>query len=134
MRSIVFDSFALITLFEEEKGAHEVAQLLSDISAGKLDGFISAINLGEIYYITARRKGEEKAEAVLHAVLHFPLEIVAPDYHACMDAAKIKASHKMSYADAFAAALTQKKRATLITGDKEFRTMEGVPNFKVKYL
>jgi hypothetical protein len=40
----------------------------------------------------------------------------------------------MSYADAFAAALTQKKKATLITGDKEFRTMEGEPNFKVKFL
>src|SRR5262249_21947325 len=116
MRNIVFDSFALIALFEEEPGAPDVAQLLSEISAGKIAGFISAVNVGEIYYITSRKKGSDKAEAALHAVLHFPLEIIAPDYGACMDAAKIKASHKMSYADAFAASLTRQKRATLITG------------------
>ena len=132
MKAIVFDSFALLAVFEEEEGSREVTQMLSDISAGKLEGFISSVNVGEIYYILARRKGEEKAEAALNAVLHFPLEIVDPDFEFCIDAAKIKAKHKMSYADVFAAALTKMKKGTLVTGDKEFKVLAG--EIKIRFI
>lgn len=132
MKAVVFDSFALLAVFEEEEGGSEVTQLLSDISEGKLVGFISAINVGEIYYILARKKGEEKAEAALNAILHFPIEIAEPDFQFCVDAAKIKAKHKMSYADAFAAALTKVKKGTLITGDKEFKALAG--EIKIRFI
>ncbi|MEO6169313.1 MAG: type II toxin-antitoxin system VapC family toxin [Chitinophagales bacterium] len=132
MKSIVFDSYALLAFFDDEEGADEVATLLSEVSEGKLEAFISAINMGEIYYITARKKGEVKAEAALHAVLHFPIAIVEPDYHFCIEAARIKAKHKMSYADAFAAALTKKKKATLITGDKEFNVLD--KDIKIRFI
>lgn len=132
MKAIVFDSFALLTVFEEEEGDRDVTQMLSDVPAGKLEGFISSVNVGEIYYILARKKGEEKAEAALDAVLHFPLEIVDPDFDFCIDAAKIKAKHRMSYADAFAAALTKQKKGTLITGDKEFKTLAG--EIKIRFI
>ncbi|HRP56723.1 MAG TPA: PIN domain-containing protein [Agriterribacter sp.] len=48
------------------------------------------------------------------------------------EAAKIKASHKLSFADAFAAALTIQKNGTLVTGDDEFETLKGLPGFKMK--
>jgi len=41
-----------------------------------------------------------------------------------LEAAKIKASNKISYADSFAAALTKVKKAELVTGDKEFKSVE----------
>jgi len=85
-------------------GRVAATSLITDAAAGRVDGFISAINVGEIYYITARKKGDVKAEATLHALQHFPPEIVEPDYNFCIAAAKIKAAHKMPYADAFAAA------------------------------
>ena len=37
-------------------------------------------------------------------------------------------------ADAFAAALTQKRKATLVTGDREFKVLEGEKSFKVKFI
>jgi predicted nucleic acid-binding protein len=49
-------------------------------------------------------------------------------------AANIKARYSISYTDAFAAALTIKRKATLITSDKEFDALVGVTGFKVKYL
>lgn len=39
-------------------------------------------------------------------------------------AARLKAEHSMSYADAFAAALAQELGATLVTGDPEFKSVE----------
>ena len=41
-------------------------------------------------------------------------------------AAHIKATHAMSYADAFVVAAAQEMRATILTGDPEFRTVEGL--------
>ena len=37
----------------------------------------------------------------------------------------IKPEHKMSLADAFAAALAKTKKAELVTGDPEFKPLEG---------
>jgi len=39
-------------------------------------------------------------------------------------AAQLKASHKLSLADAFAAALAKEKKAELVTGDPEFKPLE----------
>jgi predicted nucleic acid-binding protein len=41
-------------------------------------------------------------------------------------AAHIKAKHAIAYADAFAAALAQHYAAMLVTGDPEFKLLEGV--------
>jgi predicted nucleic acid-binding protein len=41
-------------------------------------------------------------------------------------------SHKMSYADCFAAALAMKKKCELATGDKEFKQVE--KDVKIKWM
>jgi predicted nucleic acid-binding protein len=45
-------------------------------------------------------------------------------------AAKFKANYKMSYADAFAAGLTQEKEAVLVTGDNEFKQVKKLIDVK----
>jgi ribonuclease VapC len=40
-------------------------------------------------------------------------------------AAVFKATKKLSYADCFAAALAKLRRAEFVTGDPEFKTLEG---------
>ena len=52
----------------------------------------------------------------------------------CLDAAAIKAKHLLSYADAFAAVLTNSRKAVLITGDDEFESLTGETGFKVRYI
>jgi len=47
-------------------------------------------------------------------------------------AARLKAEHSMSYADAFAAALAQELGAALVTGDPEFKSVE--PTLRVMWL
>ena len=40
-------------------------------------------------------------------------------------AGDLKARHRISYADCFAAALAKDRKADLVTGDKEFKKIEG---------
>ena len=133
-KNIVFDSYALIAHFKKEKGHEVVSEMLTEISVGERTGYLTLINLGEIYYITHRANGEKNALEAMRMIKSMPIEIVGVDEEITMRAAKIKATHKLSFADAFAAALTIAKKATLITGDKEFKGLEGGAYFKVKFI
>jgi predicted nucleic acid-binding protein len=83
------------------------------------------INWGEVYYITLREAGHERAEEVAHLITTLPIQIIPADLELTKEAAKLKASKKMSYADCFAAALAKLRRAELVTGDEDFKQVEG---------
>lgn len=134
MKQIVFDSYALIALFRGEIGAQQVKELLVTIANDEAAGYITAVNAGEIYYMISRKSNSKIAESAINALLQMPIEITEPSLQLCLEAAAIKAKFSLSYADAFAAALAISKKATLITGDKEFENLKNLPGFKVKYL
>ncbi len=134
MKKVVFDSYALIAFFRQEPGYEMVRDLLVKIANDESEGFITTVNIGEIYYMISRKSNQKNAEAAVEAVLQFPLHIVEADLKLTLEAAKIKTRHALSYADAFAAALAINRKAVLITGDDEFDALVGETNFKVKYL
>ena len=134
MKKIVFDSFALIAFFRRETGYEFVRDLLVKISNDESEGYMTTVNIGEIYYMMCRKSNTKNAEDAIHALLHFPIQIIEADLKLTLEAAKLKAKYPVSYADAFAAALTINKKAILITGDSEFEALSGETNFKVKYL
>ncbi len=53
-----------------------------------------------------------------------PIELVDADLPLAKQAAIYKATNKLSYADAFAAAPAKIKNAELVTGDPEFKPLE----------
>ncbi|MEJ7779109.1 MAG: type II toxin-antitoxin system VapC family toxin [Daejeonella sp.] len=134
MKHVVFDSYALIALFREEKGFEFVLELLVQISKGEITGSMSVINLGEIYYMISRKSNSENADQAVKAVLQFPLTIINADFALTMEAAKLKSRFKLSYADAFAAAITISLKATLITGDREFANLEKEKEFNCHFI
>jgi len=134
MKRIVFDSYALIALFRQETGHEFVRDLLVKMANDEIEGFISAVNVGEIYYMISRKSNSKNADAAVAAVKQMPLEIINADLKLCMEAASIKAKYSLSYADAFAAAVTINKKAVLITGDDEFENLKNLPGFKAKYI
>src|SRR6266498_6086211 len=125
MKRIVFDSFALIAFFRKETGYEIVRDFLVKISNDEAEGYITTVNIGEVYYMICRKSNSKNAEEAIHALLHFPLQIIEADLKLTLEAAKLKAKYSFSFADAFAAALTINKKATLITGDDEFDTLVG---------
>ena len=134
MAHYVLDSFALLAFFRDETGADAVEKLLNEAAEDKHELYITTVNAGEVYYMASRKDGTGRANLVWEAMLKFPLQIITSDLELSFAAANIKATHKLSYADAFAAALTISKKATLITGDKEFDSLADMKGFKVNYI
>jgi predicted nucleic acid-binding protein len=123
-RRYVLDSFALICYLEDEKNADMVEEILKAAVDNEAEVYLCVINWGELYYIVMREQGRESAELLLKTLANYPISIIEADKSLTLEAAEIKAFNKLSYADAFAAALAINKQASLVTGDKEFRQVE----------
>ncbi len=121
----VLDSFALLAFFQAEPGGLRVRQLLEQAMRGEASLAMTTANLGEVVYRTERQYGLERAEEVLAKIDEYPLEIVGVDRELALAAAHLKARHGMGYVDCMAAALAQHLGATLVTGDTDFRKVEG---------
>ena len=123
MKKYVMDSFAMIAFFEDEPGADRVALILKSLIDRKAKAYMSVINWGEIYYNTMREQGFETAEKVIGQLKQYPIELVDADQNLTYEAAKLKGRYKIAYADCFAAALSRRLNAIVVTGDSEFKKL-----------
>ncbi len=131
----VLDSWALIAFFEDEPAAEQVENLLVKAEAGTHTLLLSVVNWGEIYYNTMRESSQEAAEQIAKEMAGLTIEIVGVDgknLELVRQAAMYKATRKLSYADAFAAALAKIRNAELVTGDREFKEVED--EIKIRWL
>lgn len=121
----VLDSFALLAFFQGEAGGPRVRQLLEQAGRGEAHLYITTVNLGEVAYRTERQYGLERAQEVLARIEEYRLAVVDVDRELALATAHLKARHRMAYADCLAAALAQHLGGTLVTGDMDFRQVEG---------
>ena len=128
---IVLDAWALLALiFKEEPAASKVKEIFENKQFTSISVYISWINLGEVYYTIARRKGLEAAKAVLDDIQILPIRLQLPSKADILAAATIKSKHRVSYADAFAVSLAQKVKGTILTGDPEIILLEDIVNIE----
>ena len=120
----VLDASAVMAYFEKEPGYETVTALLTATAIGHRRLFLSTVNWGEAYYVTHRTYGLEQANRIAHAIGTFPIELVDVDIELAKQAALLKVSHKLPYVDCFAAALANRHKAILVTGDKDFKVIE----------
>ncbi len=124
MKNYVFDSCAIISYLDGEPNAEKIAELFEEIIDKGHTAYLCMINLGEIYYHFLKSGGNDTGELALKTIQTLPVTILNTDYTLTLKAARIKAENKMSYADCFAAASAMLNKASLVTGDKEFRQIE----------
>ncbi len=120
---VVLDAYALLVYLQKEKGY----EIVNDILIKALDGrkcLLSAINWGEIYYIIKRKYGQKQLRFCLGLIDTLPIDILSVDRKQIEQAAEFKSQYLLSYADCFAAALARLKNAQLVTGDKEFLSLQ----------
>ncbi len=123
----VLDSWALIAFFEGEPAAEQVENLLVKAESGIHKLLLCVVSWGEIYYNTMREISQDAAERMAKEMAGLTIEIVGVDdknLELVRQAAIYKATRKLSYADAFAAALAKIRNAELVTGDREFKEVE----------
>jgi len=124
-KAIVFDSWAVIAFLEGEAAAEKVADHIADAHENEIPLFISVVNASEVWYIIARETSVSDADRSITEMRHLGIEFVDADWTIAHEAAGFKSKHKMSFADCFAAALAKHRKATLLTGDREFKHVDG---------
>ena len=131
----VLDSFAVIAFLRDEEGADKVEEFLKEADRGKTKLYMHIINLGEVYYNLLKEEGENLANSVWAQVKNCPVEFLDDlSENFLLSAARIKGTYPLSYADAFAAAISIEKGALLITGDPDFKLLERDGKIKVLWI
>ena len=120
----IFDSHALLKFFQKEKGHEKVVHLLEEIKKTGTTKYINAINLGEIIYSTKREFGDQKKLEVLANIERLNFSILPVSNILIFQAAEYKAEYSISYADCFILASALEHKATIVTGDPEFKKVQ----------
>jgi ribonuclease VapC len=126
MAAKVLDSWALLAFFKGEPAAQKVEEIIHRAALDRHELLMSMINWGEVYYSIMRADGQDVAEQKTREIASLPIEIVGvgEDLKMTRQAAIYKATYRVAYADAFAAALAKERKAELVTGDPEFKPLE----------
>jgi predicted nucleic acid-binding protein len=121
--TFVLDTSALLCLKENEAGASEVEAVLREHGKKEVV-FISFMSVMELAYILEQEQGETAAHQGILQLKQLPVQIVESDEPLGLAAARIKAGHKLSVADAWIAATAERLDATLVHKDPEFAPLE----------
>ena len=122
-KKIILDSFALLAYLKGENGYEKVKKFLS----GSNPLLMNDINIGETFYILAKERGLDKAEYFLNIILpSLPISPVSNTLQDVIQAANLKARYPISFADCFVIATAIKEKATIITGDPDFKRVEKI--------
>jgi predicted nucleic acid-binding protein len=115
----LLDTSALITLINDEPGAHRVENILR-----RGDILVPWIVLLELNYITRREHGEAEADYRYAVVKQLPVKILWEiDEPILLTAARIKSGYRCSFADALIAAYAILNNAKLLHKDPEFEQL-----------
>lgn len=123
MNELVLDAWALMAwLKAQQPAAGRVRTLLDRAGRGECKLVMSIVNLGEVFYLTAKAKNVKYAQGVLETLRPLIMTESATN-ELVMAAATLKARYAISYADGFAAATAIARDVPLVTGDTELRAL-----------
>ncbi|MBI5018469.1 MAG: PIN domain-containing protein [Deltaproteobacteria bacterium] len=115
----VLDTSAILTLIEDEPGAERVEQVLVEEEM-----LIPWVVLLEAVYITRQERGEAEAERRYALLKQLRASIFwEADEPTLLTAARFKADHRMSLADAMIAAFAARQGAVLLHKDPEYEPL-----------
>ena len=125
----LLDTSALLSFIEDEEGADRVEQALK-----QKDTLVPWPVLLETYYITLQEEGQSEADRRYALIKQLKMNILYDmDEATVLTAARLKALHRVSLADAIIAAFAIRNDAILMHKDPEFEaladllTMEALP-------
>jgi predicted nucleic acid-binding protein len=125
LKNAVLDSFAVLAFLFKEKGHEIILTLFEKALKGNQKLLLASPNWAEVRYMVERKTGADRWDEVRAKLLGLPIRIIDADQRLAEAAGEIKAFHKMSLADCFAAALAKREKAEIYTGDPEFKEIEG---------
>ncbi len=118
--ALLLDTSDWLTWLQNEPGADEVEAYFEVAMDGVAMLHSSFVWLTELEYLTTQKFGADKAMELLEFVEDKPVRWHQSDRALCGEAAKLKAAHKVSFADAFVAATAKRLNAILVHKDPGF--------------
>lgn len=117
----LLDTSALMALIEDEAGAERVEQVISQGRA-----ILPWPVLLEVYYIARQEHGQAEADRryALASNLEAPV-LWGMDEAILLTAGRLKAEHRVSFADALIVAYALRAGATLLHKDPEYDALDG---------
>lgn len=141
MAGYVLDTSALLAFIQKEPGAEQVLEILGSSVGGEVhepapEGpdqglppvYLPFMSLMECEYQLRRRVGPWESAWLLRMTRAWPAEVVESSERWRTQAARLKAEHSLSLADAWIAALAILRSARLVHRDPEF---DDIPEIEV---
>ena len=122
----LLDSFAVLAFLKKESKYQTVLALLNDAKEGRGDLLMNQINAGEVYYQVLKRGLTHNIYKFWRTFLMLPIEFLANDFDLVLKAARIKSRYAISFAGCFAVATAIREKASIVTGDPEFKQVEKI--------
>jgi ribonuclease VapC len=119
------DTSAIIAYFADEAGADRVHGLLAAADRGRVDIHASFVTYMELLYRVWREVDEKAGKAAYLRLKALALRRLDVTEELLLAAARIKATHDLSVADAWIAATAVITRSRLVHKDPEFRPLAG---------
>lgn len=111
--AVCLDSWAVLHWLEgTEPSARRVERAINE------GAIMSWVNVGEVVYVVTRKAGDAAAQELTRDLRRrVVLEVPTPERF--LDAARLKAQHRLAYPDAIAIATAKANRADLLTGNPD---------------
>ena len=119
----VLDTSALLTFIEDENGSEYIENLLLGAEREEEVIYVSFISLAEVFYIIIQEKSESEALRRIKLIQSLAVKVIESNESLNLRAGKLKATNRISLADAFIAALCQEINGTLVHKDPEFENL-----------
>jgi predicted nucleic acid-binding protein len=123
MRKYVLDADAVLDYLGNRPGGRRVGALLDQALDEGEPLSMSVVNWGEVLAIAWAERGEAAATQTRAAVEGLPIVLCPVSADDAFEAARLKAVHKLPYADSFAASLAMRQKAILVTSDTDFERL-----------
>ncbi len=120
----ILDAQALTVYLDMQSGWQTVRDLLAELASDYRQALMTTVNIGELYYAVERLHGRIALPELDRVLARLPIEAVPVDTALAREAAALKATKRMPYADCFAAALAKLRGGRVVTGDPEFKQVE----------
>jgi len=120
----ILDACAMLAYLNNEHGVEVIGEVLEKGNRDEAKIFITAMDLAEIYHIVLKKEGRDKALKTILLIKNLPVECVGLDEPLLMLAGEIRMQFPLTLGDALVAAVAKTKKAKLITGDSDFKSLE----------
>lgn len=138
MPSYVLDTSALLTVLNDEEGADTVLRIVAVKGQKKQRSRNSTVHLPfmalmELHYLLIRKNGQAEAQKVIRMIKVWPVQLNESTRQWREEAARIKATTRLSVADAWICGLARLLDAQLVHKDPEYDTVKNLASLRLPY-